>query len=151
MFFSIKIARDSVFFCIVLMSFIGMRDSKAEVFSSEPRTFSKSPLEGTVRGVVNVVSLPVPDQMELGQTQSGYFLFTPYPCTIKTKEAGVPLCETNQQMFQLAPSDKQVELLKSLLGKPVELEVLMFPMHTRYHRTPILFQIKSAKAINTVQ
>lgn len=127
---------------------------RAEVFSSEPQTFNADAgQEITIRGVVNVVYLPVPDNFEVGPTQSGYFLFTSYPCTIKAKDSDdKAITVTNQTMFHLAPSGDQVNLLKTLLGKPVEMRVSMMPRETRHHRTDIILtNIKSIKQIKTAK
>lgn len=140
------------FLCAVMAFITAAPLARAEVFSSEPQIFNADE-EATIRGVVNVVDLPVPDQVEVGPTQSGYFLFTSYPCTIKAKDIDdKSLMVTNQTMFQLAPSADQVKLLKTLLGKPVEMHVSMMPAETRYHRTAIiLIKMKSIKPINTAK
>src|SRR5215469_18715351 len=74
-----------------------------------------------LRGVINTVYLPVPDDFELGPVQSGYFLFTSDDYTITIKDdSGETTQVKNQQMFQLTPSEEQTKQFESILGKPVE-------------------------------
>ena len=75
------------------------------MFSDEKKTINENQ-NYTVRGVINIVYLPVPDSFELKEPiQSGYFLFTPQRFTVNGKDAeGKPVQFKGQQMFRLPPA-----------------------------------------------
>ena len=57
------------------ISLILLASSRAQMFSDEEKTINENQ-NYTVRGVINIVYLPVPDALELKEPiQSGYFLF----------------------------------------------------------------------------
>ena len=101
-----------------------------------------------LRGIINVVHLPLPDDLELGKSQSGYFLFTASPCDVKIsgEQSGTELVK-NQLMFHLVLSEEQMAGVKKLLQKPVEITATPFGAHTRHHRTPVLLEVKSIKLL----
>jgi len=130
------------------ISLILLASSRAQMFSDEKKTINENQ-SYTVRGVINIVYLPVPDALELKEPiQSGYFLFTPQRFTVNGKDAeGKPVQFNGQQMFPLTPDDDQVAKIKAALGKPVEVEVRPFIRHTRHHLTDVLFDILSLKIL----
>lgn len=102
-----------------------------------------------IRGIINVVYLPLPDDLELGKHQSGYFLFTANAYDMKiTGEEGETEHAKNQQMFHLTLSDEQIAKVEKLLQKPVELTAEPFEANTRHHRTPVLLSVKSIKPLS---
>ena len=130
------------------ISLILLTSSRAETFSDQKKTINENQ-NCTVRGVINIVYLPVPDALELKEPiQSGYFLFTPQRLTVNGKDLdGKPVRFKDQQMFHLTPTDDQVEKIKAALGKPVEVEVRPFIRNTRYQLTDVLFEILSFKIL----
>ena len=130
------------------ISLILLASSRAQMFSDEEKTIKENQ-NYTVRGVINIVYLPVPDAFELKEPiQSGYFLFTPQSFTVNGQDTdGKPVQFEGQQMFQLTLDDNQVAKIEAALRKPVEVEVRSFIRHTRYHRTDVLFNILSLKIL----
>ena len=127
---------------MVVFSFLG-----AETFTSGERTITNNE-NYTVRGVINMVRVPVPDDLEQGSVQSGYFLFTPEQYTFRGKdEEDQPVEIKDQDVFHLTLSDEQAAQFTPQLGKPVELEVRVILRHTVHQRTPILFDIISLKVL----
>jgi hypothetical protein len=111
----------------------------------------------TVRGVVNVVHFPIADGDQHGTEQGsvtvGYFLlFTPERYTVNGTDADEngkdkQVQIKDQQIFQLAPDDKQIATIEGSVGKPVEMKVEVFLRHTMYHKTPVLFTVLSVKVL----
>ena len=122
--------------------------AQAETFSS--RTIALQGDTTTLfRGVINQVYLPIPDDLELGAVQSGYFLFTPdqYTITIKDPDSGKKSQVKNQQMFHLTASEEDAKQFEAIRGKPVEVKARLIQQNTRYHRTPIVLEVLSIKEI----
>jgi len=106
--------------------------------------------EVTLRGVINLINVPVPDAVEAGPVQSGYFLITPYPLDVEGKDEfqeGKMVNAKEQIMFHLVIQSDLYKTIEKLVGKPVEIVALPFPAHTRHHRTPFLLDVKSIKAV----
>jgi hypothetical protein len=107
----------------------------------------------TVRGVVNIVHLPIADGDQHGTEQGSvtggcFFLFTPERYTFKGRgNEDKPVQIKEQQMFHLVLDDDEVAKVEAALGKPVEMEVQPFLRTTMYHHTPVLFHVSSFKVI----
>jgi hypothetical protein len=122
--------------------------SRGGTFTSGERTITNNE-NYTVRGVINMVRVPVPDDLEQGSVQSGYFLFTPEQYTFRGKdEEDQPVEIKDQDMFHLTLSDEQAAQFAPQLGKPVQVEVRVILRHTDHQRTPILFDILSLKVLS---
>src|SRR5207249_519972 len=68
------------------ISLILLASSRAQMFSDKEKTIKENQ-NYTVRGVINIVYLPVPDAFELKEPiQSGYFLFTPQSFTVNGQD-----------------------------------------------------------------
>lgn len=52
-----------------------------------------------IRGVINPVIVPVGDQMELGKTQSGYFLFTAEVFQFEGTDSSGEMVQARDQVF----------------------------------------------------
>src|SRR5262245_27324596 len=130
------------------ISLVLLASLPAQTFPSANKTINENK-NYTIRGVINIVYLPVPDAFELPEpVQSGYFLFTPQRFTVNgTDVEGKRVQFKDQQMFHLALSEDQVAKFTPALGKPVEVEAQPFIGHTRHHRTPVLFNILSLKIL----
>lgn len=106
--------------------------------------------EVTIRGVINLIAVPVPDAFETVPIQSGYFLITPNPLDAEGEDElqeGKMISAKGQVMFHLVIPDELAETIGKLAKNPVEIVALPFPAHTRHHRTPFLLQVKSIKAL----
>jgi hypothetical protein len=138
------------------ISLIVLASSRAQMFSDEEKTINEDQTY-TVRGVINVVHLPIPDGdqhgTEQGSVTGGYFfLFTPERYTLNGREIDEngkdkPVQIKDQQIFQLAPDEHQVAKIEAAVTKPVELQVQPFIRNTAYHHTPVLFMVSSVKVI----
>jgi hypothetical protein len=138
------------------ISLILLASSRAQMFSDEAKMINENQTY-TVRGVINVVHLPIPDGDQHGSEQGlvtgGYFfLFTPELYTLNGREIDEngedkPVQIKDQQIFQLAPDEHQVAKIEAAVTKPVELEVQPFIRHTMSHHTPVLFRVSSVKVI----
>lgn len=107
--------------------------------------------EVTLRGVINVITVPVPDGAGLGKpTQSGYFLITPYALVAEGESPGPErkmIRLEGQMLFHLVVQQEIEAKLDKLKGQPVDVVATPFPAHTRYHRTPFLLNVKSIRAL----
>ncbi len=103
--------------------------------------------EKSVRGVINPLIFPIPDDFEMEATQSGYVLITPIPLEVKgMDDDGNPIKE-KMMLFHLAGEESVTAQFKALAGKPVEITADLMSAHTRYHRTPFLLLVKSVRAL----
>ena len=101
-----------------------------------------------IRGVINPVIVPVGDQLELGKTQSGYFLFTAEVFQFEgTDSSGEMVQARDQVLFHLIASGDLEAGLKELTGQPVEVTASAVVAHTRYHRTPVLLDLKTVSRL----
>ena len=64
----------------------------------------------TVRGVINSITVPVPEAFELGPDQEGYFLFTADAYTVSVEDDGKTTAIRAQTVFHLTPSDEKGSL-----------------------------------------
>ena len=134
------------------ISLILLASSRAQIFSDEEKMINENQTY-TVRGVINVVHLPIPDGDQHGSEQGlvtgGYFfLFTPERYTLNGKDfEDKPVQIKDQQIFNLAPEEHQVAKIEAAVTKPVELEVEPFSANTGYHHTPVMFMVSSVKVI----
>jgi hypothetical protein len=134
-------------YVIVLLTLLAVPGIRGETFSSEPAVITTGK-EAKLRGVINQVSVPVPADFELGPTQSGYFLFTSRTFTVKGEDAiGDPVEVKEQSLFQLVVPEKMDAKIQALLSKPVEVNVSVFTAHTRYHRTPVVLEVKAIREL----
>lgn len=116
-------------------------------FPSEPQVLTPE-REFTLRGVVNLAILPVLDDFETAPTQSGFFLFTPDPHRATFEEDGNRIEESNLTLFHLTGTDAILADLEKSAGKPVEVVAMVIPAHTRYHRTPVILNVKSFRILS---
>jgi hypothetical protein len=106
--------------------------------------------EVTLRGVINLVTVPVPDAVEAKPTQSGYFIITPYPLDAEGedefREEKMNYSKEQIMLHLVIPNDLQ-KTIEKLMGKPVKIDAAPFPAHTSHHKTPFLLHVKSLKAL----
>jgi len=106
--------------------------------------------EITLRGVINQITVPVPDDLDLASTQKGYFLITPFPFDAEGEDPfqdGKRVFAKEQIMFHLVFQNDLAETIQKLAEKPVEIVAIPLPAHTRHHRTSFLLDVKSIKAL----
>lgn len=132
--------------CAAALALSSQAQTKGEFFPSDPASLKENKVT-KLRGIINVVHLPLPDDLELGKSQSGFFLFTPNPIDADiSSEDGTELVKS-QQMFHLVLSEEQLANVKKLLQKPVEVTASPFGAHTRHHRTPVLLNVASIRLL----
>lgn len=134
----------------IILLITGTMGIQADTFSSRNIALQGNTTT-SLRGVINQVYLPVPDDLELGAVQSGYFLFTPdqYTITVKDSDSGKKSQIKNQQMSHLTASEEDAKQFEATRGKPVEVKARLIQQNTRYHRTPIILEVLSIKEIKT--
>ena len=105
--------------------------------------------EVTIRGVINLITVPISDDYEMEPTGIGYYLITPYPHEAEGRDINdEDILEKNLTMFQLTGDDEVNAKLKESEGVPVEIIADPFPAHTRHHRTPFVLFVKSIRALD---
>src|SRR5262249_34880450 len=125
----------------IILLITGTMGIQADTFSSRNIALQGNTTT-SLREVINQVYLPVPDDLELGAVQSGYFLFTPdqYTITVKDSDSGKKSQIKNQQMSHLTASEEDAKQFEATRGKPVEVKARLIQQNTRYHRTPIILE-----------
>ena len=119
----------------------------AEIFTTTPAKASDKE-NATLRGVINEFSFPVPDEVELGTTQSAWVLATPneVECQGKIGDEDEPVKAT-LDLFHLVVSEQLQGKIAKFRGKPVEITGRIIPAHTRHHRTAFLLNVESVKEL----
>jgi len=131
----------------VLLSFLAFPHLLAGPFPENAPALVEGE-QSTVRGVINLVVFPVPDDFEMEPVQSAYALITPIPLEASgTDSTGEEIHETGLTLFHLAGDDEITAQFDALAGRPVEMTVDLMPAHTRHHRTPFLLLARSIRAL----
>ncbi len=126
----------------------GLAPLRAELFPGEPVVLTAGDAI-LVRGVINTLVAPVPDPFELPQpVQSGHFLFSSQPITIRVEDGEEgPYSVLDQTIFHLSVPASLEGRIEGLLEKPVEVRAEVSPAHTRYHRTPVILIVESIRLL----